>query len=284
MNDDDRAHAEQQLASSYLDNEVDARDRAQVDDSPELMQLVGQYRSLRSQMSDVAPPPPATRDSALAAALAVFDTGDIDTVPAAGAPAGVIALGPRRAARIPWQRRFLAGAAAAAVVAVVGVAIIANRGTDSKSSSTATEMQADAVPFDANSAADQAADSTPGESVRPTIAVIGRAADVAIVVNSPAELLSLSNQKVATSPAPATADTTPANSTSDDSGVPLWTSTQATAERSQMNGLTCMTDHLQWLADIIYIDTSALAVVNSINGTVQALDANTCGVLAEVMP
>lgn len=110
MNDDDL-----ELASAYLDDEVTDAERARVETSPELLQLVEQMRSVRDSVGATGPPSAATRDAAVAAALAAFDAQQIPAP-----PPNVVPI--ERSGR--WRWRHGLGVAAAAVVVVAGIAIL----------------------------------------------------------------------------------------------------------------------------------------------------------------
>ena len=174
MNDEART-PEAELASAALDGEVTPDERALVDTSPALRDEMAFYGELRSRLADVEVPSQA-RDSALAAALASFD--EMRTVaPSAADRAGTLAdaAGTSSQARSTGnvvsfrsrQRvayRWLGGAAAAAVIAVLGIAVISKLGTgsDDKKASSATTSTvstfkapaADAAPSTVASAGD----------------------------------------------------------------------------------------------------------------------------------
>ena len=133
MNDD--LDPSRMLASAALDTEVDADERARVDASPELREEVELYRSIGHQIRQVEVPS-SSRESAVFAALAVFDERPAEV---AGATASVASLDERRRVQQAWLGRLgrvTGGLAAAAVVAVVGVAALKSGSGDSKKSSS----------------------------------------------------------------------------------------------------------------------------------------------------
>ncbi|MEQ1703043.1 MAG: hypothetical protein ABMA25_23290, partial [Ilumatobacteraceae bacterium] len=69
MYDDDLTPLHE-LASSHLDGDNSAEERAHVAATPELQSLVASFEDVRARLADVPPAPAAARDSALAAALA----------------------------------------------------------------------------------------------------------------------------------------------------------------------------------------------------------------------
>ncbi len=133
------------LASAALDNEVTADERAQVDASESLTAEVATYRALRRGLADVDVPAGA-REAGIGAALAVFDAAMIDVGPS---DTGLIDVNPNDAetrsnvvvsmqTRRRQQFRWLAGLAAAAIVAVVGIVVVnANNSPSKNLSSTA---------------------------------------------------------------------------------------------------------------------------------------------------
>ena len=134
MNDE-----ELELVTAYLDGEATPSERARVEADSELLAEVERQRTVRDLLHDVEPPSDAARESALAAALAVFDhefaTAAPDSPDAVTAPTNIVAFQQRR--RLRWMQS-LGAAAAVAAVAVAG-AVIATRGGDDDS--TADEIQ-----------------------------------------------------------------------------------------------------------------------------------------------
>jgi hypothetical protein len=134
MNDDD-VSVRAEAASAYLDGELDAAERASVASDPETMAVVESFTRLRQALGEPGPVADDVRAAALSAALAQFDVRQTIGVTAAK----VTRLHPR------WQRanRVLGGVAAAAVIALIGIALVNNKGTDMKSSASATLAAAD---------------------------------------------------------------------------------------------------------------------------------------------
>lgn len=176
MNDDDLTPPAE-LASAALDGHTTADERATVESTASLRDEMSFYVGLRDQLAAVDVPSSA-RESALAAALAVFDElqfdsareGDTATPPVAP----VIALHERR----KRQYRWLGGAAAAAFAVVVGVGVINGGSSDDGSNNSAfsqrstSDSSAKAVP-DASGSAEQAYDTaadSAGEDANDTMA------------------------------------------------------------------------------------------------------------------
>jgi hypothetical protein len=129
-----------ELVNAYLDGEVSADERVRVEADPALMAEVEQLRRLRTALADVAPPPEATRERAIAAALAHFDEqADAPTAPSASSK--VVPLAGRRATR--WMKAV--SAAAAAAVLVVGGFLIASRPGDDDADDAAQVRATDAA-------------------------------------------------------------------------------------------------------------------------------------------
>jgi hypothetical protein len=147
------------LASSYLDGDVTADERALVETDPDALAEVERLRSVRALLGNVEPPAISVRESHLAAALGAWDrlpeaerTGarrdrtpsGIDAAAAAGA-ASVTAPTPLNSRRRPTSTRWLTGAAAAMVLVLAGGVALQLGSADDESSSTeaGTELLAD---------------------------------------------------------------------------------------------------------------------------------------------
>jgi len=164
------------LASSYLDGDVTADERALVETDPEALAEVERLRSVRALLGDVEPPLISVREAHLTAALDAWDrlpaaerTGarrdrtplGIDAAAAAGA-ASVTAPTPLNKRRRRTSTRWLTGAAAAMVLVLAGgVALQMGSADDSDSSSDAGAGAgaADSEAFNATDRADNPADA-----------------------------------------------------------------------------------------------------------------------------
>lgn len=135
--------------SALLDGTASAEDVARVESDPALRALLDDLRVLRAEVADVPPPPAATRDAAIAGALAVFDEvhapTTTDTVAAHTSPTGST---PPAANVVRFERRrrwygVVTGAAAAAVaVLFVGALVSGGLGGGDDEESTAFESPA----------------------------------------------------------------------------------------------------------------------------------------------
>ena len=169
MNTYSDAHYE--LASAYLDNEVTAAERAQVESAPEILALVGVLSRLAAAHASVPAAGHGARESAISAALAEFDSRK-DT-------SNVLSLSDRRR----WPVRVLSAAAAAVLLGVIGITVL-NRGSsndDASTASLATEPKLEA------STADEAVGAAPAGDAETQIAFVEP-----VAVDDPQQLLSLS--------------------------------------------------------------------------------------------
>ena len=125
---DDSLNPEAEMASATFDGETTSDERALIDASPQALAALASFASIRTQLNAITVPV-GVREAALSAALAVFDGAH---PVALGAPlATVVSLDKRRLR----QQRWLSGAAAAAIIAVVAIGVVQTSGSDSKSSS-----------------------------------------------------------------------------------------------------------------------------------------------------
>jgi hypothetical protein len=243
MNDDplDPRH---ELASAYLDGEVGEVERARVEASPEVLDLVARLTAVRTAIGEAPAAPSGAADAAVTAALAEFDRL---AAPATHGRNTVVR--PSRWRTLQW--RVLTGAAAAAVVALVGVAVFSDGRDASFKSSGAPEVARSLDSAGGAPAADQNADMP-----RPTIGDIMGAAEAMLVVTSPAELLALAEPGRA---AP-------------------------TTDGATLAAVPCAAEGQDVVAQVIYIDTPAVVVRDPSTGVVRALDTATCAVIVEVTP
>src|SRR5947208_7357521 len=105
---DDQLPTRAELASAYLDGELEADQRATVESDPDAMAMVESFAGVRAELNTSEPVDDAGRSAAVAAALAEFDArrNAIDD------PAPITPLLSRRARGYT----FVAGVAAAAIV------------------------------------------------------------------------------------------------------------------------------------------------------------------------
>ncbi|HNJ96497.1 MAG TPA: hypothetical protein PLV13_00105 [Ilumatobacteraceae bacterium] len=204
---------------------------------------------LRAALADVPRAPAAVKDAAIAAALALYDT-QVTGTEAPHQAAAVVSLDSRRR----WPTRVLTAAAAVAAVGVIGVTAL--RGNDKASDSNSASADEYAVVMGAT-----ATTAATAGGAAPTADSFIAVATPIIAVNSPEQLRDLVAAKVAPEVA---ADANEAR----DSGSPA---------------LACLTSDQQYIADITYAGTPAIAARDTVTGVIQAIDEQ-CNVLAEVKP
>ncbi len=201
---------------------------------------------LRAALADVPSVPAAVKDAAIAAALAVYDAEIVGD----GRGAAVVSLDSRRR----WPTRLLTAAAAVAAVGVIGVTVLQGNKSNDKNSSTAGQYS------DVMSAS--SATTTPAVGgASPSADSVLLVASPMIAVNSPEQLRDLVAAKVAPE---AAAD--------------------VTIEREMVSpAMGCLTEQQQFITEISYAGTPAIAVRDTVTGVIQAIDEQ-CIVLAEVKP
>lgn len=268
MNDDDELSPSHELASSYLDGQLDADERAQVEATPEMVELVESFRLVRDQLSGVPSAPSQARESALAAALAEFDQRGLP--PRAAAP--VVSLASRRR----WPAAIMSAAAAVVLLGVAGIAVFGpSSDNDMSSADTSGKERLSEV-----AAADSSAESFEGGAPASTIGSVFSSGDVAYVIDRPEQLLTLQ---------PVTENGSGGGEVSADvttvpAGAPETTATAAptaTPPLSSRPGLACLTPDQVYLADILYQNQLAIAARDTVTGETVAI-ADDCSILATV--
>lgn len=269
----DELNPQHELASAYLDGVASPDERAEVEASSELQALVASFTQVRAQVADVPTAGDDRREAAFAAAFAEFDS------PAAALPteharaAAVIPLSSKRR----WARPVLSVAAAVLLVGVIGVAAKGGLSGDDKSSSS---MDTNAKNASDDAATEMMASDTAAGMPQPTIGYIPSGADVAVIVNTPEELLALSVYSTAsqlTVAGGAPESTAAAAETSDSAD-----STAAPADNAR-SANDCLTVEQEYLAEIQYQGTYAIAARDTVTGMISAI-TDDCTVLATVGP
>lgn len=127
------------LANAYLDGELTVEERAIADADPEVMAAVEELRALQALVRDVDPPSSATRDAAMAAAMAAFVATDT-AAPRDRRVPDPIPFRPR-----PSYAKYLAVAAGVLGVGLFGVAVVNldTGGDDDSADESAAEEPAD---------------------------------------------------------------------------------------------------------------------------------------------
>ena len=266
-----------ELASAYIDDELDPDERAAASADPEVMATVESFARVRSALGEIDPSDGNARDAAVAAALAEFDARHV-AVSAAVRPATVTSLQSRRRT----YRALTSVAAAVAVLAIGIVAVNGTRGGDDKSSSEVALNAAPAgtiapseAPAVKAAAATGAAAGTAAPSAAETVAAASRAGDATAG---------------ATAAAPPRVDTKDAlvqyAARIEGVAAPSPQSPTTTVQADGSFGsapVPCLTSHQEVLGGPITVKgTPAVAVRDRSNGALQAIDTTDCVVLLEV--
>ncbi|MDJ0770893.1 MAG: hypothetical protein QNJ12_19020 [Ilumatobacter sp.] len=147
------------LANAYLDGELTDEERAIAEADPDVMSEVELLRALQADIRAVDPPTDASRESAIAAAMAEF------TSTGAGAAATAVRPAERPAVRTvpfrprPRYARYLSIAAAVVVVGLLGVVVVMGIGGGGDDDDTAEDASVETV---TDAAADEATDDAAG--------------------------------------------------------------------------------------------------------------------------
>lgn len=279
MTDVPRSDDDLELASAYLDGEIDADERARVDASPHLLALVAELAAVRSTIAtDIPPAARDARDEAIAAALAAAEPS-IERTPDDH---------PDNLAVLPRRYRWvaMAGSAAAAVVlAVVAVTALQGGGGGDDGGQiadapveVASDTVGDATPEAAVGGAEDASDSrtTPG-----TLGAITGPATVLPEVSTPEQLSSYAteaDQAVTTfgSDTPSTGGSDVPTATVQESGTP------DPAVSPLVPVPTCLPTDAEVLGSVTVRGIPA-TVVRTDDGSLQAFDGD-CTLLLQAQP
>ncbi len=187
MTDDERAL----LASSYLDGEASADERARVDDDAAALAEVDRLRAARALVADVPPPRVSVREQHLAAALDAWERvpGEADHTPTSGADRRR-----RRRSASTTNRWLLAAAAGLVVVLAGGLTLRSLTDRDDADEQIATE------------AADAPADAAARDAVADDASTESAADDEALTLSEAVEEAEMADAPAPT-PEPGTADT-----------------------------------------------------------------------------
>jgi negative regulator of sigma E activity len=285
MNDDDLP-TNDELASAYLDGELDPVERAAAAADPDVMHIVDSFAAVRAALGETGPVLDSTRTAALDAALAEFDARHSDEqrgkVAAASAPGATITSLQSRRMR---TYRAVAGVAAAIVILAIGIATIKNTGSDSKTSSaveldsTATNVPAaaDALPSTKVAAADAQgpSDTSAGASAGNVSIESATSPSDSLPSIETDDQLKRFVSRLAPSP--------------DQPPAPAATSAPTGADRqTAVAGAyatpPCLASDQVVLATILFQGHPAFAVLDSATNHLQAIDAGSCRVLTDVTP
>ena len=277
MNDEELPRNDE-LASAYLDGELDPTERAAASANPDVMATVESFARVRSALAEVEPVMGNAKDDALAAALAEFDA--LHVVSAGASPvATVTSLQSHRRA----YRALTSVAAAVAILAIGVAAINAGRGGDTKSSSAVERNAADSAGTAAPSAAEAPKAATALGAPAGTAAP-GAAETVAAA--SRTEDATAAGATMAAPPPVDTKDALIRYAARIEGGAapsPQTPTTTVAVDNSFGSApVACLTSHQLVLGGPITVNgTFAYAVRDKDNGTLQAIDAIDCTVLLE---
>lgn len=264
-----------ELASAYLDGELETAERASAAGDPEVMALVDSFSRVRAVLAHVEPVADSTRTAAMAAALAEFDArpSATDVAPTAAA-ATVTSLSSRRMRGY----RVLTGVAAAAIVGVVAVAALNSTNSDDDNGSSAIEASAGtealpdlkvaapaaAAPADTAVAADSAAGSAETPAFEGTTIALPEI-ETADALREYAA--AVENRTLAAPAAQSDATVAPSDAAADEAATP---------------NPSCLASDQIIIGSIMFQDMLAYAVREASTGALRAIDASDCHVLIEV--
>ncbi|MEP7115583.1 MAG: hypothetical protein ABI862_20125 [Ilumatobacteraceae bacterium] len=259
-----------ELASAYLDDELDETARASAGADPDVIVTIDSFAQVRAILGEVGPGVASTKTAAIAAALAEFDA--IHRASPAAAVATVTSLQSRRL-RV---YRVMTGVAAAAIVGVVAIAAIGSTGGDDAKSSSGTELSAAApseIP-DLKSATDNATAAAGATAASGAgLSTESAAADVP-AIDTPEALqqfaADIDSARTSTA-APSPADTA--------SPPPI--AAQAPAAGDVFASPACLTSDQVVLGSVFSLGRSATVVRDTSSGVLQTLDDADCKVLVE---
>jgi hypothetical protein len=271
-----------ELASAYLDGELDSTERAAAAADADVVEVIDSFARVRAATGEVEPAAASTKNAAIAAALAEFDALHATSSPAVDATtpaAKVISLQSRH------QRayRVLTGAAAAVVIAVVGIAALNSRGqsdNDLATSATAAPAADQAGSPELKSATESAA-AAPAAAATAAASDAGASTESATAavpdINTADGLLqfaqSVESADSRAFPAPA------------GTAAPAATTAPAADQATAAGGDTaasCLTSDQISLGLIVFQGTFAFAVRDTSTGALLAIADSDCRVLIEV--
>jgi hypothetical protein len=273
-----------ELASAYLDGELDVTERAAASADPAVMAQVESFARVRTALGEIDSVVASTKTAAIAAALAEFDaihaTPSRVTAPAAATATNVVSLQSRRVRAY----RVLSKAAAVVVVgAVVVTAVNASRGGDKDSATSARDVPvtAELPQTKAAGAIEAATEAAPAATEAPA-ATTAAASDAGAAADSAAAEIPVIDTIEALQEFAAGVERTAA---------PTVSSQPLSAEAPPPDGspspggyapASCISSDQVVLGSILFQGTPAFAVRDAATGDLQAVDAGDCRVLLAV--
>lgn len=277
---DDALLPDHELASAYLDGDLSEAERARVQSTPHLAAFAAAFAQVRAEVANVSPPDSDALESALAASLSQYDTIFATTpIRSAGEPsASVVPLTARLSGRLTGRRRWvgpmLVAAASVILLGVAGVTVL-NSNDDHDENATVQTQSKDL-------AASGEAESAPADVSLSTIGAINGPASAVTQILDGDQLLEFADLYAPLAVADTGgADTNPAAEST--AAVPVG-EVPVDDTATELRIFACPLGENQVIvADIIWIDTLAVAVRDMVTGEVQAIDAQ-CRVLVSVTP
>ena len=267
-----------ELASAYLDDELDPAERATAAADPEVMATVESFARVRSALGEVGPVAGSAKNAALSAALAEFD--GLHIAGAATAPmATVTSLQSRRRVY-----RALTSVAAAVAILAIGVAVINGGRSDDAKTSSVGQLDSAAAGTIASSAAETPALKVATDAGAPAGTAAPSAADTVAAATASNAIAG------ATTSAPPQIDTQAAlvayAASIEQFASPTPQSPTTTVQGAgpfEAAPVICLTPQKVVLGGPITVNgTPSFAVRDTSNGALQAVDASNCKVLLEV--
>ncbi|MEO5725199.1 MAG: hypothetical protein ABIQ39_05995 [Ilumatobacteraceae bacterium] len=278
---DDRAVS---AVSAYIDGNADAAQRATVESSISLLEEVAALRRVRSALQQQVPVPVALRESAISAALALFDqrAEPVNT----GEPVDLtkpVNLAARRR-----YRRWAGASIAAAVALIVGLAAI--RPGTSPSTTAGVAESSTAESSTAMSAAGVDA-GTERSAQNPDAASAGGRSGGQSGTSTAAQTANPSSTYALPAPAaPAAGSDSAAPGDKSFASPPVTIATPQQlldlpvpeAPGDTTSTRPCLPAGQRFLADVVYRSTPAIAVLDEATHVRAALADGTCVILAEI--
>jgi hypothetical protein len=278
---DEQLPTRAELASAYLDGELEAAQRAAVESDPEAMATVQSFARLRAELNTAEPVDDDVRSAALTAALGEFDArhdgvSDLEATAAGTATSGEAVVTPLKSRRVS-RYRVLGGVAAAAVVAIVGIAAInSSNGKDDNtfSAEATTEQTADAprVKIAVDTASADASGTAAGAGAAAAASIESSTASVP-EINSKDELQAFAAGFESVAAAPAPAATTAAATTTAAAAGAIPNVGDSSAQSA------CVEPGQTTLGQVLYQGTPAVVIRDDATGTVEAINSADCTVL-----
>jgi hypothetical protein len=291
MNDDlhpsDTPSDELLAVNALIDGTATAADQATVEVSPELQRSFEELQRNRIAVAQVHVQH-EDRETAIAAALAVFDdlsnvtTSAAGTTPGSAAVAAVVVPLHGRPAR-SRQYRFLMAAAAAVAVLFVGAAVLNGRGSNDQASSAADAAakvsdttSAAAEPLAASDAATSM--QVGGNASTEAAATTAGAGGVEVATSAPTVRIE-SQSTIGGIPGPADPSVP---LIADENGLRTFSSQRAALPVTDGMGFSCVPPGADVLGQVVYQGIDAVVVRDPATRVVTVFDLATCAVITSI--